>query len=814
MLRSRPRGRPGKAAWDSNLRAFVDAFKGARQRLAGRTRKRPRKRVVHLRIRNGMSSGSLRPPAPLFTAACCASAGILLADQTASLFKLGLVLLAAALAYALAAPGRQAWLALLLLGAGVAHHWTRERSPSRELSRRLPPGDARPVVLSGTVRDVPQLLSPQSGPPRCKFTFRIHDAGDGGFALPGGTVLVHSKGEVPRCGERLRIRLAIRRIPHARNPGQPDLADLWARRGVWVEGFVTHPHNIERLAAPRFWQPHQWAASCRVWISDALARGIENRPLEHSLIGSMMLGVRADGLRDAEAWFRETGTMHLFAVSGLNLTMLAWLFTSGFRAAGAGPRLTALLTVPLLVFYAFSVGLGPSCMRALMGAVLFLGCAWVERPSVACNNIGAAALVLLLADTNNLFHGGFQLSFCLVLALLWVAIPWGRSLSRRLEPDPLLPRKLWSARQHTRVRLSGSLCGAFAASLVAFAGGLPWCFLVFHLVSPVGVWVNLVVIPLAFGILSLGLLSLCATPLGPVSPWVNRANALLARLLLHTVRIGSSIPGASWAVANPFEKRPDFVVFDAGNGAAVLLDPAGEPWLLDCGSAEQYPSLLLPGLRFFGVNRLAGLVLSHGDAAHIGGAFSVQSTFRPAQLVEPPAGDRSRTRKKLSLKLAEAGTAARPVAAGERLQDAPLAAVEVLYPPRGVEAALADDKGLVVLFRAPRWSLLYTADAGFPTERWLLEHAADRLRADVWVRGRHSREVTGTDAFVSAVNPSIIVVSEALFGRDSEAERRWAEHWRARGKSVWLQPDTGAVQGWAAGDRRVRGYLSGEEMRW
>jgi beta-lactamase superfamily II metal-dependent hydrolase len=353
-----------------------------------------------------------------------------------------------------------------------------------------------------------------------------------------------------------------------------------------------------------------------------------------------------------------------------------------------------------------------------------------------------------------------------------------------------------------------------AASLVAFAGGLPWSYFVFHLVTPVGIALNLLVLPLAFGILSLGLLSILSTPLGPVAPWLNGDNALLAGLLLDTVRLGNSLPGGHWAAATPFVERPDFVVFDAGEGAALLLDVQGKPWLFDCASAAQFESLLLPGLRFYGVSRLEGLLLSHGDAAHIGGALATQRAFLPRQLVAPFAKDRSRTRKQLTATLEASGHAPRLVGAGETLQQPPAPTVEILYPPAGSRASLADDKGLVVRFSTGRWSLLYTADAGFPTERWLLQHSPDRLQADVWVRGSNGRELTGTEAFVRAVNPALIVVAGTPFGRDAGAVRHWAEQCRAGGRTVWLQQETGAVEGWSGRDRRVRAFLTRSELRW
>jgi competence protein ComEC len=334
---------------------------------------------------------------------------------------------------------------------------------------------------------------------------------------------------------------------------------------------------------------------------------------------------------------------------------------------------------------------------------------------------------------------------------------------------------------------------------------------VFHSVAPIGVVVNPLVMPVAFGVLSLGLCGVLCAPFPTPGAWVNRTNAFLAGVLLHVVRSGSAVPGGSWSVSNPFEPLPDFAVLDAGNGAAVLLDIRGKPWLLDCGSESQFETVLRPALRYYGLNSLEGLALSHGDAAHIGGALGTCRLFAPRLIAEPTAKDRSPTRKRLATALAAAGMSPRAVAAGDFLQQGPEPVIEILYPPATTVASLADDKCLVVRFETEHGSLLYTADSGYPTERWLLENHPDKLRADIWIRGTHSRETTGTDAFVEAVDPVLIVVSG---GREPRALQSWSDKWRARGKAVWLQQETGAIEGWIGKRRTVRSFLSRERLDW
>src|SRR4029077_17746323 len=92
----------------------------------------------------------------------------------------------------------------------------------------------------------------------------------------------------------------------------------------------------------------------------------------------------------------------------------------------------------------------------------------------------------------------------------------------------------------------------------------------------------------------------------------------------------------------PSGARLEINALDLKSGAAVHLRVANRDWLFDAGPARNYNRVLRQYLRARGVNRLDGLVLTHGDAAHIGGAKGVLLDFQPRRLIEPIARDRSR----------------------------------------------------------------------------------------------------------------------------------------------------------------------------
>ena len=162
----------------------------------------------------------------------------------------------------------------------------------------------------------------------------------------------------------------------------------------------------------------------------------------HGLISGMVLGVRDDTPDEIEEQFQQTGTLHLFAVSGLNVAIVAQLLWIIAIAARIPRRWAIALIIPALFFYAAVTGLNTSSVRAaVMGAIL-LGGFFVDRKVLPGNSVAAAAFLILCFDTNQLFSTGFQLSFAVVLAIILLADPLYRFLIRWWEPDPFLPRSL------------------------------------------------------------------------------------------------------------------------------------------------------------------------------------------------------------------------------------------------------------------------------------------------------------------------------------------------------------------------------------
>ncbi len=152
--------------------------------------------------------------------------------------------------------------------------------------------------------------------------------------------------------------------------------------------------------------------------------------------------------------------------------------------------------------------------------------------------------------------------------------------------DPFLPRSL--LRGPRRWMHSGYewLCHGASVSLAAWAGSLPLILWYFHLVTPISLLANLVVVPIAFFVLAIALLSLLSAPL---LPWLavifNNANWALATLVIGIVHLFAQIPGGHFYVEQPHwpEKLvARITVLDLGAGAAIHLH-TGTP--IGCSTA-------------------------------------------------------------------------------------------------------------------------------------------------------------------------------------------------------------------------------------
>jgi beta-lactamase superfamily II metal-dependent hydrolase len=401
-----------------------------------------------------------------------------------------------------------------------------------------------------------------------------------------------------------------------------------------------------------------------------------------------------------------------------------------------------------------------------------------------------------------------------------LADPFFRLFQRRAAPDPFLPQSLVRGPRRWMHSSYEWLCGGASVSLTAWIGSLPLILWYFHLVTPISLLANLVVVPIAFFVLAVALLSLMTTPL---LPWValvfNNANWTLATLVIGIVHLFAQIPGGHFYVGEPDwgGRSAKMTVLDLGAGAAVHVRANGHDWLIDCGSERSYDRVVRKYLHWAGVNRLTGLVLTHGDSQHIGGVAQLLSDFPRVRVIDNPAPDRSLIHRRLPRIVSGLeGRGRKPdeLAAGDNFHLSREAIAHVLFPPRGFAGATADDQALAIrLSIAPSTFVLFMSDNGEETERALLSNGS-KLQSDILVKGQHSSGSSGSASFLDDVRPRLIIATSREFPDHERISDEWAEQLRGRGIKLFRQDETGAVELSFTGDEwSARAYLTGEVFR-
>ena len=243
-----------------------------------------------------------------------------------------------------------------------------------------------------------------------------------------------------RYGKRLTLSGTLRQPQPQRNPGGFDYQAYLSRKDVF--GIIYHQGLLEVSEQAGF-PPLRWIEGLRLRIEEVIDEVYGVESLDAQLIKGILLGKRSDLPSDTLETFRNSGNLHVLAVSGLHVgfvTTLCYFSLSAFASIlgirPKHPHLTkkaiVLLTIVTVLIYACLVGFRASVFRASLMAILFLFAIFIDRDADIYNLLAFAALILLLLNPTQLWDIGFQLSFVAVTAIVYF-------LPKMEEPF----RKLW-----------------------------------------------------------------------------------------------------------------------------------------------------------------------------------------------------------------------------------------------------------------------------------------------------------------------------------------------------------------------------------
>jgi ComEC/Rec2-related protein len=624
----------------------------------------------------------------------------------------------------------------------------------------------------------------------------------------GAKVMWRGRGGVPVAGSRVAAKGSFLPPEPPRHRGEFDRV-AWMERMGFAAEFHTRDARTQEMRTP--WLAEQ-AARFRHGFATSILHGLDGESQAAQVISAMVVGQRPSDADEMMTAFLHSGTLHVFSVSGLHVAMvggIGWLCAS---LLGVSRRNAVMILLPLMFGYAWITGNGPPAVRSAWMAALFLAAFVFRRKPDLLNSLGTVLLAGMLWDGRMLFQTGVQLSYGVVAAIAVGMGPASRLFAWISKKELYLPddergklRKMWDS---SRAWLAGSLSVSLAAAL----GSTPLTMLHFGLVTPVSLLANLVLLPLVFGILSLGLLGAALFPVAPwASAWVNRANGVLADASVVAAESFASIPGGHIVTRRP--DQPMLLVYDLpyGGMASVLTDTRGDALMFDCGGRGSFQRTVLPTLRAQGIEP-GSMILSHPDGGHMGGGYAVWRSLPVREVVLPVDVGRSTALRSWKTIAAADGVLVRQAADVARIAG-PDGAVwhRLNVPLPGSSPALADDRVAVWRLDWRGWRILFTSDAGFRTEHDLLQSKAD-IQADVIVSGKHRNDLSLGDDFLTGVSPRVILAKNPDYPAEERHAPQAVAAWKERGIAFVDKTHAGGVTLTVngGGDLVISGFLTPE----
>jgi len=573
-----------------------------------------------------------------------------------------------------------------------------------------------------------------------------------------------------QAGQRVEVAGHLAALAPPLNPGEFDYRAFLRAQGIRLRLTVDDPES--------FWRDQRGTDPPLTGLLGRIQRSSRARVLDRfdpaiaPLAAALLLGQREGIEPEVNDAFARTGTTHLLAISGLQLQALAVALLLLFRVVGLRRRPAYLVTGLAMVGYALLVGLAPSVVRSTLMTVTFCLAAIGHRLGRPANTLALAALGTLALNPVFLFDIGCQLSFLAIGSLIWL-VPAGCALVRRVceklrqrlfgprSPLDDLERQLEPSWRTALRRAGAGVVDGVVASTVVWLAALPLVALRFHLISPIGILLNMPLIPLTsvallLGGLGLGLgvvwgpldvplawaagvllkLTQAITLWGVAQPWGHRfvvgpawGWVLVFYTLLGlatvawaiTARRAQSPPAGRLRRSSPWWLLAAWVVpgwllsdiaarartleaefLAVGHGLAVLIQtPDGQSLLYDCGRLGD-PTvgrrLLAPALWARGVTRIDTIFLSHADQDHYDGLTDLLDRF-PIGAVRVPPGFATEANPGAMQLVAQIQSRGIPVQPITAPQSWETAGVRfrVLHPPAGWHPETSDNARSLVL---------------------------------------------------------------------------------------------------------------------
>lgn len=639
-------------------------------------------------------------------------------------------------------------------------------------------------------------------------------------------------------GSTIRARIRFKKPLSARNPGAFDYRHyLYQQRIHWL-GEITHFQQMQVLAKPQF-----QLLTIIDRLRKRLIQQIEQlypKPYQ-GFISSLLLGERDQLDPNIEETYLALGIIHVLSISGLHVSILVGLIFFLLKRLSFTREQAAWLILLLLPVYVLLTGADPPIVRAGLMAGLALMAVICNRWKDVLSFLAIAFVIQLWWNPYWLFTPSFQFTFLITAALIvgvkplaerlpaswrWIREAGVATLVAQFVSFPIAIRFFyeftflsWLANLLFVPLLSclvlpGSMF-AVVISLLQFSWGaalanvttlilngiqqgIAWAYPLFFPLRtfqpPSLIWMVLYSMVLIYG-------------------WITLVGDLRNRRFHYGLASGLFVSVLMWQLIAPdgWETKTQITFLDVGQGDAILIetdqkqtiliDGGGtpvidrDPWQQRHNPFEVGKKVVVPYLKYRGINKIDTLILTHGDADHIGGVPAIVERFPVEKVIRNPLPPQSSLEKSLLAQLKQQNVPIYTAPIGVQMKLEPGITWQFLHPSvlsASKSSESTNNDSVVVLFSIYGHRVLMTGDIEQQAEEALLEKWAFP-KVDVLKVAHHGSRTSTTVDWLQATAPRHAVISVGKDNRYGHPAPEVMKRLEQQQVKIWRTDTQGAI---------------------
>jgi competence protein ComEC len=680
-----------------------------------------------------------------------------------------------------------------------------------------------------------------------RFDFAMQHLSENGKIqqISSETIRITSTAKLPHELEQIRkwqtscyvqVPIQLERPPTAKNPGAFDYAQYLHHYGIHWLAKVSSVSQVQVLSCKTTLTSQ--IAQLRQSLHDRLALLYPGSSGQAGLLQAMILGEQQTLNQDTQEIFSTLGLVHVLSISGLHVSILVGSLYFLLISCGITRERVAIIILMFLPFYAILTGSSAPVVRSVIMAGMMLVAVLLRRTSDAVSFLALALLIQLLWNPYQLWEPGFQLSFLVTLGLLLYVEPLTHHL-----PVP-------------GYRFRQALSVMIVSQVVSFPVIICTFYQYSWLSGPVNLFFvpvySIVILPFSTLSLLISYLSIeWGVALATLTSWIMSGMDQLLTGISKLPHLTYSIspPALGWVLCYfflfwftyvtivtdlIFVRRLKFVtlpalcfllviitvgakgsmettlitIIDVGQGDATLIETAGgKVILMDGGgtlpsrkmawqkrkkSFEVGRDVVVPYLRYRGINHIDTMIMTHGDGDHIRGLEAVVKRFSIGEVLHSGAPPADKFESQLLSTIQKKHVPIRVVGSSDQWWMESGMHVQILHPLTTVSSGNTNNGSIVMLLSIYKTKLLFTGDMELPVEEEVL--ARFRLPAiDILKVAHHGSNTSSHDAWLSAVKPKQALISVGEHNRYGHPKAEVLARLRQIGAHIWRTDQQGAI---------------------